>query len=547
MNDKAKTLCINIPLKKKAKPVASAKTPVVVQPAEAQAEALVGEEILGAFYDGILCATPEGKVTGASERASELFGYSKGELGRLKLQDLVDGADAGTMASILEGLNQRKHVLIDAYCLMKDSLLFPAEIVAAKQQPGRLVFFIRNISRRKLVEEELRNSEARNRALLEAIPDLILRLHRDGTVLDLKAPAGAGVLVPPPNATGRKLGEVFPDLAAELGRYVETTLQEKESRLFECRVAPDRNVQYLECRVVATGEDEVLMIVRDMSRRKQMEALALFSQKMEAIGQMAAGVAHEINSPVQYIGDNIRFLRDSFHTLTDLVRRYRELASAAGKGTDVRDLCDKMTEREKVCDIEYLCGETPKAIEQTLAGIERVTNLVAAMKSFSHHGQGRQEWTNLNKGIEATITISRHEWKYVAEVGTDLDSHLPLVFCVPDQINQVVLNTIVNAADAIREAIDSKLIAKGKITVTTRWKGENVSVIVSDNGMGIPPAVLHRIYDPFFTTKSVGKGTGQGLTIAHDIIVNKHHGTIDVQSAERKGSTFTITLPVGRA
>ncbi len=195
-------------------------------------------------------------------------------------------------------------------------------------------------------------------------------------------------------------------------------------------------------------------------------------------------------------------------------------------------------------DFNYLQEEIPKAIKQTLEGVERVAKIVRAMKEFSHPGPKEKTPTNLNRAIENTVTVARNEWKYVAEITLDLDPDLPLVPCLPQEFNQVILNLIVNAAHAIGDVVGHGGQEKGTISVSTRRKGDKVEIKVADTGTGIAPEIRSKIFDPFFTTKEVGKGTGQGLAIARSIIVDKHGGTITFETEVSKGTTFTICLPL---
>ena len=197
---------------------------------------------------------------------------------------------------------------------------------------------------------------------------------------------------------------------------------------------------------------------------------------------------------------------------------------------------------EKEVDLDYLTEEIPKAIQQSLDGVDRVAKIVRAMKEFSHPGTNEKTATDINKAIENTITVSRNEWKYVADVITVFDASLPLIPCLPGEFNQVILNIIVNAAHAIADVVVNG--NKGIITVSTQRNGNWAEIRIQDTGTGIPEAVRPKIFDPFFTTKPIGKGTGQGLAIAHDIVVRKHGGTIDIETATGKGTTFVIRIPM---
>jgi two-component system, NtrC family, sensor kinase len=269
------------------------------------------------------------------------------------------------------------------------------------------------------------------------------------------------------------------------------------------------------------------------------------AQKLEAIGQLAAGIAHEINTPTQYISDNTRFVQDAFRDVKPALEQYRRLLDAAKQNAVTEQMIREVEKLVEAADLDYLLAEVPKAIEQSLDGLRRVARIVSAMKEFSHPGSGVKTPVDLNRAIESTITVARNEWKYVAEMETDFDPHLPPVPCLPGEFNQVILNILINAAHAIADVVGRGENAKGKITVSTRRVDSVVEVRISDTGAGIPEAVRPRIFDPFFTTKPLGKGTGQGLAIARSVVVDKHAGSIRFETQTGRGTTFIIRLPLG--
>ena len=281
----------------------------------------------------------------------------------------------------------------------------------------------------------------------------------------------------------------------------------------------------------------------DITDHKKLEAQLQQSQKMEAIGQLASGIAHEINTPTQFVGDNTRFFQDAFDDLIDSIKIYKELLEAFKSGSLTDELIQTAEERIKEFDLDYLEEEIPVAIQHTLKGVGRIAKIVQAMKIFAHPGGEEKEPVDINKAIEKTITISRHEWKYVAELKTDFDESLLLVPCFQAELNQVILNLIVNAAHAIAEANKDNPSQMGTIHISTRREDNGAKIHISDTGSGIPQEIRHKIFDLFFTTKEPGKGTGQGLAISHSVIVEKHKGTITLESREGKGTTFIISLP----
>ncbi|MBI1759194.1 MAG: hybrid sensor histidine kinase/response regulator [Actinobacteria bacterium] len=269
----------------------------------------------------------------------------------------------------------------------------------------------------------------------------------------------------------------------------------------------------------------------------------LQSQKLEAIGQLAAGIAHEINTPVQFVADNLLFLQDAFGGLTNLITAHQRLLGASRAGPAPAEALADVDSVVAGMDLEFLMSEAPQAIEQAGDGVQRISKIVRSLKNFSHPGGEALRLSDLNEAIESTITVAGSEWKYVAEVVARYDPNLPLVSCVLGEFNQVILNMVVNAAHAIKDVVGDSG-EKGTITVTTRADGQWVEITIQDTGAGIPPDVRAKIFDPFFTTKEVGRGTGQGLAIAHSVVVSSHHGKIDVESEVGHGTVFTIRLPI---
>lgn len=280
---------------------------------------------------------------------------------------------------------------------------------------------------------------------------------------------------------------------------------------------------------------------RDELEREKLQSQLLQAQKLESVGQLASGIAHEINTPTQFLGLNIEFLDESFVEIFNMVASIHTETNLLGLEKSV---APKLNEIIKEADWKYLSEEIPKAIKQSKEGILRVSSIVRAMKEFSHPGGGSKEPAYLNDIITTTVTVARNEWKYVANIETDFDTNAPKVPVLINEIGQVILILLVNAAQAIAEKLgDNPTDEKGTITITTRDRGSGIQLRIRDTGMGIPKTARPRIFDPFFTTKTVGKGTGQGLAIAHDVITAKHDGKIDFTTELGQGTEFVIWLP----
>jgi len=286
-----------------------------------------------------------------------------------------------------------------------------------------------------------------------------------------------------------------------------------------------------------------VLAFQNITEKHKAEVQTALSQKMEAIGQLAAGIAHEINTPIQYIGDNLKFLQKTVSRLTQVLEAYQEVTLERDRSL-LQEGIDHIEAIKKQNKIQHYLDESPKAVQDALEGVERVRKIVLAMREFSHPSEKGKRFSDINHGIETTVVISHNEWKYYAELDTDLDPEMPLVNCQIDEINQVILNMIVNAAQSIQEKIAAKSDQKGKISISTQTGEDKIVIKIQDTGQGIPEEIQQRIFDPFFTTKGVGKGTGQGLSLAHNIIAKKHHGNIKVDSIVGEGTTFIIELPI---
>ncbi|MFH1487555.1 MAG: ATP-binding protein [Pseudomonadota bacterium] len=285
-------------------------------------------------------------------------------------------------------------------------------------------------------------------------------------------------------------------------------------------------------------------IARDITERRIMEGQLQQAQMLESIGQLAAGISHEINTPIQYVSDNTRFLLDSFKGIEMVLEKYEKMYRAVKADSMKQDILREVEEAMEEADFEYLRSEIPLAIEQTLEGLERVSKIVMAMKEFSHPGDEGKTLVDINKAIQSTIVVSKNEWKYTVDLETAFDPGLPPVPCFVSEFNQVILNLIINAAQAIGETVGDASHKRGKIIISTRKDGDWAEILICDNGPGIPEGIRSKVYDPFFTTKEVGKGTGQGLSLAHSVIVKKHRGTIRFETDKNKGTTFIIRLPI---
>ena len=291
------------------------------------------------------------------------------------------------------------------------------------------------------------------------------------------------------------------------------------------------------------GASAILVAARDVTEHNRMEVELRHGQKLQAVGGLAAGIAHEINTPIQFVGDNVRFLNDSFKELDLLFERYTQVRAAASAGNLSAELLEEVSAAEQKVNLPYLRQEIPAALEQTLDGIRRVATIVRALKTFSHVDLGKEKAAaDLNAALESTIIVARSELKYVAEVETAFGD-LPPVICQIGDLNQVFLNLLVNAAHSIGDVVKNTG-SMGRVRIETRREGESVVVSISDTGAGIPDRIQGRIFEPFFTTKETGRGSGQGLALARAIVVEKHGGSLTFETEIGKGTTFYVRIPL---
>jgi PAS domain S-box-containing protein len=401
------------------------------------------------------------------------------------------------------------------------------------------------------VEEELHALQRHYQDLVESLEAIVWEADAHDLRFTFVSPQGARLL----GYSARQWLEeltweqlLHPEDQASVVAACRQAIAERRNYTMECRMqGADGRIVWMRQIASVVVENRGLVKLRgvlfDITARKQLEEGLRRAQKLEAIGQLAAGIAHEINTPIQYVGDNVHFLKKAFSDLARVLDTQARLVAwmRANAGTP-EAVAEILRAAEKV-RVGFLQAEVPKAIEDALEGVKRVTEIVQAMKEFSHPGVDEKKPVDLNRAIESTLTVSRNEWKYVAEMVTRLDPDLPPVPCLPGELNQVILNLVVNAAHAIAEVV-TEGADKGTITVSTRPCGDWVEIRVQDTGGGIPESIRSRIFDPFFTTKPVGQGTGQGLAIAHSVIVEKHGGAIEFETELGKGTTFIIRLPL---
>lgn len=412
------------------------------------------------------------------------------------------------------------------------------------------------IKEQKIAEQQIARAKEQWERTADAIPDFISLIDRERKIVRINKALASALGMVPNEVVGQSFCFSSLGLESSDGLCPEDALLDTREPL-SIEMFIKRFNGYYEINIMpyqgpAGGVQGTVFIAHDISHRKIAEQVQdklksdlLHAQKLESVGRLAAGIAHEINTPIQYVTNNISFMNDAFADIRKLVDFFMALLEAAKKIPSLQQVADEVVVCLEDVDWDYLVDEYPLTIQQSQDGLSRVSTIVKAMKEFSHPGSKDKEPVDLNRIIATTVAVARNEWKYVADVESNLDENIPFVQCLSDEMGQVFLNLLVNASHAISSRFGENLDKKyGRITIGTSYKDGWVEVRMGDNGMGIPESARDKVFDPFFTTKEVGKGTGQGLSISHDVITQKHSGTISFETEMGKGTTFIIRLPV---
>jgi two-component system, NtrC family, sensor kinase len=388
--------------------------------------------------------------------------------------------------------------------------------------------------------QQLKLKADQTRSFIEHMPIGVIIATDDGIVESLNHLARMRFGAAPDHAQAWHVSRYLPFLDGQkpdpAGPYfdpvhpIQALARTEEGVEFACEVVA--------ARLGGLGETRTIWMVRDITnrilaeqKREELEADLRQAQKLESLGTMAGGIAHELNTPIQFVTDNTRYLSTAFDSCLAAIRDLQSKVSA-----------ETRTEVERAFDLDYLRNEVPQAITQSLDGLDRIAEIVLAIKRFSHPASATKEFNDIGQVIRTAATVSKNQWKYVADLELDIASDLPMVKSNAGELNQVFLNLIVNAAQAVEDATDKP--KPGKIKVSARAVPQGIECRISDTGTGIKPEHLARIFDLFFTTKAPGRGTGQGLSVTHTIITQSHGGKIDVETELGTGTTFIITLPI---
>ncbi|HVP09611.1 MAG TPA: PAS domain S-box protein [Phycisphaerae bacterium] len=510
------------------------------------------------------------QVLDANDTTCQKLGYSRPELLSLTLQDLQPRLTTHGLQQQLSNMpdsTKGEGALVTTF-RRKDGTEFPVEVkLRAGTCDGQsvLVAVARDVSNRPGGEAAARDTEQRLGAIWDVIPAGVFLVDQETRQI---ADANPAALTMIGTTKEQMIGKVCHGLICPAERGFCPVCDQGhvvEGMEVVLLTSQGRKLPVLKTVVpiVLSGRKYVLESFVDISERKAVEETlarhqetledlvkerseklleaqrqVLQGEKLASVGRLAAGIAHEINTPIQYVGDNLHAISDFLGDLQAVIGTYRESIDQAAKTGAAPEQVEKVKAAEQQHDLDFVLTDAPKAVSQALEGVQRVADIVRAMKDFSHIKGGASSSIDINRCLESTLTVARNEYKYYADVRTEFGK-LPLIACYPSELNQVFLNLLINAAHAIQ---DTK--QRGVITVTTGADGDWVEVSIADTGAGIPENIRNKVYEPFFTTKGVGKGTGQGLFIARQIVVGKHGGTLSFDSEVGKGTTFRIRIPV---
>lgn len=422
------------------------------------------------------------------------------------------------------------------------------EIASRKEAELRLESKSRELSEKnRELEAVAKRMSAANSLLSEIMavaPNGILLCSADFTVTEINPACLRKIGYSESEVIGRNIDRFFPEISACLkslnGEFFLEKLKasRKKSEAFTVEIRGFAGEIGTEFRYLLFVHDITKRLQRE-DRRKQIEQTIDEARRLEAIGALSAGIAHEINTPIQFIGDNLDYLQEALKKIRKSYDGFDMLRAAAERQGDYAAELKTINETNASINLLSLIPEIASALEESREGIRQVRDIVLLMKEFAHPGSGEKHEADINKIVENVVKLSKNRQKRVAEVQLDLAGSLPKINCRRGQMQQVILNIVINALDALEEA----KTAEGRVRIQTSYDDEWVKVAISDNGPGVPASLREKIFDPFFTTKPVGKGTGQGLALAKDCVVKGHDGRLTLGEVEGFASTFLIEIP----
>jgi PAS domain S-box-containing protein len=492
-----------------------------------------------------------GRIVFSNPEAGRTFRKTRDELEGMLLETLIACDDRGSMHDALAGVLGAPNASARRDLSGVDSTGRRIELSFGRLETGKplavVVIGITGEPRVALPPSEASAAlDARDRleAMLDCAPAFIIALSRRGTLdfINRTLPHHSRA-----DVIGVHWHAFFaPDQRVVMEAKFQAMYETEAVQIFETATpGPHGEPVWFETQIAPirrAGEIVgAVLVSQDVTERKRTQAELLSSRHMALLGTLAAGIAHEINTPIQFVGDSIQFLSDATTALLGLIGTLQGLHNAAADGQPLAAMVDAARGAEEEVDLAYLRESLPPAFERCIGGLDQISRIVHSLKDFAHPSDTRKAPADLNRIVENAVTIARNEYKFVATVDLQLGD-LPPITCHAAEIMQVVLNLVVNAAHTIGEVVKGSE-RKGLITVATRYEGDTAVITVGDTGTGIPEAIRSRVFDPFFTTKKVGKGTGQGLSIAWSMVKERHGGELTFDTEMGKGTTFTVRIP----
>jgi PAS domain S-box-containing protein len=505
----------------------------------------------------LLALDREGRIARINRRGCSVLGWSEPELvGRSWIQTCVPERLRAAAAERLQTLLDGNELFVETHLMTKagQERLLRWHSTPVRDESGCIIGTLgsgTDITEHAWAADALKAAEERMRFALQNARVGMWDMDYEAGVLTWSPLVYQHYGLRPGEFDGSFRGfinRIHPDdRASSLKAIQEAARTGQDFRVEHRTIWPDGTVRWVAgAGRVQLGPDgqatRAAGVTWDLTQQKKLELDLRHAQKLESVGRLAAGIAHEINTPVQFVTDSLQFVRDATSDLAGLLGTYQDLTKSTLDGAASQEAADLAARTADEIDLEYLLENVPLALDRALEGLSRIATIVKSMKEFAHPDRREMSPVDLNKAIHSTLTIARNEYKYVADLETDFGT-LPPVTCHVGDINQVVLNIVVNAAHAIHDVVKNDG-TKGRITVHTRADGDTVIISISDTGHGIPEDVQDRIFDPFFTTKDVGKGTGQGLAIARSLIHETHGGDLTFETEKGAGTTFVIRLPI---
>ncbi|BBD07376.1 PAS domain S-box protein [Desulfovibrio ferrophilus] len=530
---------------------------------QAETELKVERDRIKLYLDtagvALLALDRSGRISLLNRKGCELLGYEPGTVeGMDWFENFIPRRSSESVRAVFQSLMSGALKPFDHHeneVLTRDGhlRLFSWNNTLIKGGSGTILGSLssgQDITEERLREQALKQSEERFRVLVESMNEAVVSLNKKGQLEYTNQRFCEMLGIARQRTFGKRIEDFLdPSNAKRFRIYfdMESAPRSEPHELIWTHHSGRQVHTYVSPALIYSNDGELegaTIAIADISKLKELEGQLVQAQMLESLGSMAAGIAHEINTPCQYVLNNTQFLRKATSIVLAVLKMYEELRLAVDNGGETRALVQELEDELAKQQIDYLQEDMTAAITESLEGIDRIAAIVRSVKQFANPGAEEKAATDLNELVRNTVIVSTNEWKYMADLIMELEEGLPMVPCVVGQINQVLLNLIVNAAQAIEPRVEAKDYLKGEIRIRTAHDEDWVYLEVSDNGSGIAPEDRDHVFRPFYTTKAPGKGTGQGLAISQTVIRDTHNGDLTFETVPGEGTTFKIVLPI---